>query len=99
AQVLADLGRQSEAIALLKQHLAKNPKSLAGHYNLGAISEQVGDLETARKAYAWFVDSPQEFLKTLQTGGGAEALKIDNAEDITFVGRALDRWAALNSEY
>src|SRR5207253_7401282 len=38
-------------------------------------------------------------VKKRQTGGSAEALKLDSAEEVTLLGRALDRWAALNSEY
>jgi len=62
ANLLAGMGKEPEAISLLKEILAKTPQSLAEHYYLGAICEQIGDLATARQAYAWFVDSPQDFL-------------------------------------
>src|SRR4051794_29816738 len=59
AELLADMGRLDEAVVLLKQHVAKNPDSITGHYYLGAISERAGDLETAKDAYAWFTAEPQ----------------------------------------
>src|SRR5439155_4442791 len=63
AEILADAGREAEALELLKKHLDANPSSLSGHYVLGAVSEKVGDLDAARKAFAWFVEEPHQFLE------------------------------------
>jgi tetratricopeptide (TPR) repeat protein len=96
ANVLVELGKLAEARDLLKELLAKHADSLAGHYYLGEISEQLGDLPTAREMYAWFVAPPQSYLDKAQGGG---ELGLESAEDVTLLGRALDRWATLNGAY
>lgn len=96
ARILADLGRTSDAIDLLKLHLQKHPNSLAGRYQLAEAFERIGDLEKARDACNWFVIAPHELLARWQR----EAEKaFDNAEDVTIIGRAVDRWATLTGSY
>ena len=97
AEILADAGREGEAIELLRKHIEAHPSSLAGHYTLGVVSEKVGDLDAARKAFSWFVDGPQQFLEKWKRKP-TDPL-FDNAADLTTIGRALDRWASLTEAY
>jgi tetratricopeptide (TPR) repeat protein len=91
ARVLSELGRDAEAIELLKQHLPKNPDSIAGHYWLGNICEKTGDLATAREAFGSF----QPFVDKWQ----GDRNQFTSAADVTMIGRGLDRWASLSSAY
>ena len=94
--ILTDAGQTNEAIELLKTHLEKHPQSLAGRYQLGSAYEQVGDLAKARDTYGWFVAEPQKFLERWQT---EKEKAFENAEDVTIIGRAIDRWATLTGSY
>jgi cellulose synthase operon protein C len=96
AQILALIGKTDDALALLREHLRANPASIAGHFYLGQISEQVGDLKTARLAYAWFVEKPQDFLERWRNH---ERGPFENAQDATLIGRAFDRFASLTMAY
>ncbi len=96
AALLNDLDRAAEAIALLKLHLNDHPESLRGHYELGRISESLGDFETARAMFGWFAAAPQSYLDKWR---GQHERLFENAEDATIVGRALDRWATLTGQY
>ncbi|HEV2295612.1 MAG TPA: tetratricopeptide repeat protein [Tepidisphaeraceae bacterium] len=96
AQVLADIGKAGEAIALLQAHLQAHPTSIAGHYHLGAISETVGDIATATAAYQWFFEEPQRFLDKWL---GEDPTAFESAEDVTLIGRAIDRHATLTGGY
>ncbi len=91
------MGREADAITLLKDHVAAHPDSIGGHYQLGQVSEKIGDIPSAKAAYNWFVDKPQDFLDRWllheRTG------PFEHADDVTTLGRALDRWAALNEKY
>jgi tetratricopeptide (TPR) repeat protein len=91
AIVLGEMGRQKEAIELLRKQ-----NSLAAHYWLGRMEEAVGDLDAARSAYGWFVAEPQDFLAKWQKDGEKD---FDDAEELTLIGRALDRWATLTGSY
>jgi tetratricopeptide (TPR) repeat protein len=95
-RILSELGRSEEALEGLKAHLEKHPDSIAGHFWLGALHEQTGDLTKALEAYAWFVSPPQDFLKRLTT---QREKAFENAEDVTLIGRAIDRWAAMTGSY
>lgn len=97
AEILAGLGRDNEAVEVLKKHLEAHPASLAGHYTLGTVSEKVGDLVAARKAFGWFVEAPQQFLETWKQNPNAPI--FDSAESLTTIGRAIDRWASLTEAY
>ncbi len=95
ADVLVELGKIDDALATTKDHLKQHADSIAGHYELGRIAELKGDYDTAREAYKWFVDDPQRFLDRAAN----DSFKTDNAEDVTYIGRGLDRWATLNGSY
>jgi tetratricopeptide (TPR) repeat protein len=96
AEILAGDGKTDEALGELRAHLKANPDSLAGHFQLGKVSEQVGDLEAAKRAYAWFVDDRQ-LLQKWQGQSGDSA--FDDADSVTTIARAIDRWANLTSGY
>ncbi len=96
AQALAALGLTDDALAALREHLRAHPDSMGGHYLLGMVCEQAGDVAAARDAYAWFVAAPQKYLEKWETHDKGP---FDNAEDVTWMGRALDRWAALTEAY
>jgi tetratricopeptide (TPR) repeat protein len=97
ATILYEMGRGTEAISLLKDHLVKYPNSIAGHFELGNILEKTGDIDGARTAYDWFMVDPQNFLEKWQQK--REEAFNNSAEDITYVGRAIDRWATLTGSY
>jgi cellulose synthase operon protein C len=94
ARALTETGRDKEAIALLRAHLEAHPDSMPGHYYLGAISEEMGDLETARQAFGWFVEE-QRVLDQWQ----GRSRPFDDAAEVVLIGRALDRWATLSGAY
>ena len=91
AKVLAEMDRAEEAISLLKEHLAKYPESIAGHYWLGNIAESRGDRETARKAFEFFVP----YIDKWQ----GDRTQFTSAAEVTLIARGLDRWASLSSAY
>ena len=96
ADVLAGEGRTDEALGELRAHLKGHPDSLAGRFLLGRVSEQVGDLAAATRAYAWFVDEKQ-LLQKWQ--GNASDPVFDDAHAVTTIARAIDRWANLTGGY
>ncbi|MEO6435711.1 MAG: tetratricopeptide repeat protein, partial [Tepidisphaeraceae bacterium] len=96
ATILASTGKTDDALSLLKQHLDAHPDSLIGHFQLGQVSEQVGDLETAKKAYGWFVQDAQ-LLDKWQGQTGEDV--FESADSVTIIGHALDRWATLTGAY
>lgn len=96
ARIQASIGMTDEAIALMTKHLEAHPDSIAGHYELGRLNEQVGDLEAARRAYGWFVEDAQ-LLDKWQ--GQVDEPVFESAETVTTIARALDRWAALTGAY
>ncbi len=96
AQVLADVGKAGEAVALLQAHLKDHPTSIDGHYHLGAVSESVGDVATATAAYEWFFEEPQRFLDKWL---GEDPTAFESAEEVTLIGRAIDRHATLTGGY
>lgn len=92
ANLLIQLGRQSEAIELLKGVVAKHPDSIAAHYYLGAALEGIGQIPAAVDVFSWF-----EPLIDKWQGQGSQA--FTDAEEVTLMGRGLDRWATLTSQY
>ncbi|HEY7087525.1 MAG TPA: tetratricopeptide repeat protein [Tepidisphaeraceae bacterium] len=96
ADILSQLGRYDQALALIQEHLKQHPESIAGHYQLGQISELTGDLESAKSAYGWFMVEPQNFLEKWQKG---REKAFDNAEEVATIGRAIDRWATITGSY
>ncbi|HSZ57204.1 MAG TPA: tetratricopeptide repeat protein [Tepidisphaeraceae bacterium] len=97
AQVLSRMGKDDEALALLKRVVQKQPDSIAGHYWLGEVYEKVGDIPAAREQYTWFVVEPQKFLDKWTSRQHLPA--FDRAEDVTLIGHAIDHFAALTQAY
>jgi predicted Zn-dependent protease len=95
-RLLDQLDRDDEALALLKTLLAAHPDSIGGHYWLGIVLERLGNVPEATRAYTWFVEKPQEFLERWQAG---EQGPFDDAQNVTWIGQALDRWATLTQAY
>jgi len=97
ADVLRRMGDPDGAIALLRKVVAKDPSSIAGHYCLASALEHVGDIEAAKQEYNWFINQPQDFLERWKAG--EKAAVFDSAENVTLIGRGLDRWATLQQAY
>lgn len=93
AKTLAEMGRHRDAIAILKSVIEKDANSLAARFHLAQVSEQAGDLNTARDQYDWI----QKTYYAQWEGQGAK--NFEDAELVTLMGRAFDRWAVLNSKY
>jgi cellulose synthase operon protein C len=95
ADVLGKMERYADAIALLQKIVAANPQSIAAHYELGWYLQQSGDYDGAGKAYQWFVDPPQDYLNRWR----AAPHQFNDAQDVVFIGKALDGWATLTGAY
>jgi tetratricopeptide (TPR) repeat protein len=95
AQVYAAQGKYDQAAALLQQIISKTPALIVPHFLLGQYREELGDLSGAKAAYQWFLDEPQNFLE--QWRGHPNT--FTSAEDVTTIGRAIDRWATLTLSY
>ncbi len=93
ARVLEDLGRTNDAAALLKEAADKNPESILARFNFGMISEATGDMSTARQQYQWIHDKYWD--KWTQEGPAA----FEDAEEVTLMGRGLDRHFTLQMGY
>lgn len=96
AQLLDDLGRDDESFALLTKLLAAHPDSVGGHYLMGLVLEHLGKMPEATAAYAWFIDKPQDFLAKWQD---QDPGPFDDAQTVTWIGQAIDRWATLTQAY
>src|SRR5581483_6048231 len=88
ADILVELGKLDDAIAIANQHLKEHADSVPGHFELGRLKELKGDYHAARDAYKCFVDEPQHFLDRATN----DTLHTDSAEELTYIGRGLDRW-------
>ena len=96
ATIQASIGKTDEAIATLNAHIKAHPDSLAGRYQLGKVQEQIGDLDAAKKSYAWFVEDSRLLDKWQgQTGESV----FDDAPSVITIARAIDRWASLTGAY
>jgi cellulose synthase operon protein C len=93
AKVLGETGKLPESIAQLKALIEKNPDSLIAHFYLGAMAERAGDLEAARDAYGWIHNT------YFQQWQGLGAKQFEDAEQVTLMGRAFDRYAMLTGAY
>jgi tetratricopeptide (TPR) repeat protein len=89
ARVLSDLGRYDEAIKTLRGVVEREKSSVAGHYYLGQINETAGHVDAAREAYAFF----EPYIDKLF------AQPFEDADELTLIGRGIDRWATINSQY
>lgn len=99
AMVLGQMGRLDLAVDLLHQTLKTHPDLILAHYQLGALLEQAGDLEGARKAYGWFNDPPQRYFDRWIGGADRREAVFEDAGNVVLIGRALDRYAALTGAY
>ena len=95
ARALAEQGGYASAIAILQGEIQKHPDLIAPHYYLGQYRESLGDVAGATAAYDWFVDGPRNYLQ--EWIGHPET--FDDAEQVTLLGRAIDRWATLTLGY
>lgn len=96
ARVLMSIGKDADAVTKLNEVIKADPDSLAGHFYLGQAYEKVGDLDAARKQYAWFVEDKQ--LLDKWQGNTGDTI-FDDAESVVLIGRAIDRWATLTGAY
>jgi tetratricopeptide (TPR) repeat protein len=95
ARVQAAQGEYQAAIEILQREIQQHPGLVAPRYYLGAFREKLGDLAGATAAYQWFVTEPHNYLQ--QWLGHPET--FDDAEEVTLIGRAVDRWATLTMAY
>src|SRR6185503_4600851 len=94
ARIVANQGKLGEAIELLNKVAsghkdAADKHAVAAHFYLGQFLEQTGEMEAARQAYAYFEAYPDKL----------HAQEFEDAEELTLIGRGIDRWATLNSIY
>jgi tetratricopeptide (TPR) repeat protein len=97
AQIMAGQNRLADALADIHRLLAIQPDSIAGHYWLGAFSETAGDEPGALAAYTWFASDPHDYNKKWEEGDEDPAFQ--DAEQVTLIARALDRWASMTEAY
>lgn len=95
ARILDAQGDTHSAIDLLQKIISSQPDSVAARFFLGSYSEEVGDLQGALAAYQWFVTEPHNYLQQWQTNADS----FNDAEAVTYIGRAVDRWATLTMAY
>jgi len=95
ARIMAAQGQYTSAISILQNEIKSHPDLVAPRYYLGAYREKLGDISGATQAYDWFIDGPRNYLQDWI--GHPET--FDNAEEVTLMGRAIDRWATLTSAY
>ncbi len=95
-QLLSKLDRVDEAQAILVRLLVDHPDSIGAHYWLGVVLEKLGKTTEASRAYAWFAEKPQAFLEKWQSGAQGP---FEDAQNVTWIGQAIDRWAALTEAY
>ena len=92
-RILGEMGQLEASVTQLKAHLEKHPDSLVGYFYLGAVSERAGDLDAARDAYGWI---HKTYFDQWQ---GQGAKQFEDAEQVTLMGRAFDRYATLTGAY
>jgi tetratricopeptide (TPR) repeat protein len=95
ARVFAAQGGYQPAITILQDVIKSDPELVAPHYYLGEYFEKLGDVPSATAAYDWFIDGPHNYLQ--EWLGHPET--FDDAEQVTIIGRAIDRWATLTVAY
>lgn len=97
ARVLIQMDKPQEAKDALQAVLDKHSDSIAAHYWMGRVCEMRGDTKAAQQQYSWFVNDPQNFLKKWEAHEQVPA--FEKADQVTLIGRALDRWATLTEKY
>jgi tetratricopeptide (TPR) repeat protein len=95
ARIFATEGGFTTAIGILGTIIKTNPDLIPPRYYLGEYREKLGDIAGATAAYQWFVTDPHNYLQ--QWIGHPET--FNNPEDVTLIGRAVDRWATLTMAF
>jgi tetratricopeptide (TPR) repeat protein len=95
ADLLGRMERYPEALSLLGTLIAAHPNSVAAHFYLGWYREQSGDFDGALAAYQWFSSPPRNYVEQWRV----HPRDFTDAMEVVFIGRALDRWAALSGAY
>jgi tetratricopeptide (TPR) repeat protein len=95
ARVMAAQGGYTAAIGILQNEIKAYPDLVAPRYYLGEYREKLGDIAGATAAYDWFIDGPRNYLQDWI--GHPET--FNDAEEVTLMGRAIDRWATLTMAY
>ncbi|HEV7302509.1 MAG TPA: tetratricopeptide repeat protein [Tepidisphaeraceae bacterium] len=95
AMILIDLGQPRDAVEIATAAIAKHPTAPRLHAVLGNAHEAIGDLDAALRSYAWFTQPPQDYLNKF--AGNPDA--FEDAEELTVITSAIDRWAALSGAY
>jgi tetratricopeptide (TPR) repeat protein len=98
-EVLAETGRFTEALAAANEHLAAHPQSWGGHYWAGEVLERLGDTDAAKKHYDFFASRPGGDGIWDKWISRQKLDEFESAENVTWMGRAIDRWATLNEKY
>jgi tetratricopeptide (TPR) repeat protein len=93
ARILAEQAKYDEALSLLGPLVARSPALLPARFHLARISELAGDTRTALEHYTWIRD------QYFEQWHGSGARLFEDAEQVTMMGRAFDRWATLSGAY
>jgi cellulose synthase operon protein C len=95
ADLLGRMERYADALSLLGQLAAAHPDSVAVRFFIGWYREKSGDFDGALAAFKWFADPPQDYVAQWR----GHPKDFESAQDVVYIGRALDRWAALSGAY
>ncbi len=95
ARVMAAQGAYMAAIGILQRQLRRDTDLVAIHYYLGDYREKLGDVAGATAEYDWFIDGPRNYLQEWIE----HPESFDDPEEVTLMGRAIDRWATLTMAY
>ena len=94
-RVLLDEGRIEDAKKVVGAPAFSDSTSPLVRLAIALVAESTGDTEAATKAYAWFVEPPQNYLD--QFAGNPES--FESAEALTAIATAIDRWATITGAY
>lgn len=95
ADALESIGKVDEAMHVLRDLLAAHADSIAGHYQLGALAERMGDLKLAEEQFGWFFADPQHF----QDKWFGQPDSFNDAAEVTRIARAFDRHSQITGAY
>ena len=92
AQELNNDGKQAEALAILNQMLASDPKSYQAHLNAGVVLDLMGDYTKARAHLANAIDlaPPDRRVQALRTTAVSYAFQCNLPEVTKFEQQAFD---------
>ncbi len=91
ARLLSSIGRSDDALTILRQFVIDHPDSIPGHYYLGDVCELAGKHDEAKTAFDFFEGQIDPWL--------GKARPYNDAEEVTLLGRGVDRWAIMNGKY